>query len=387
MSEKLGVGPVEQRKPLEEEKKEKKEFPKLSMVFCTSQESAVIAKALQQVLGTLVDQEKTDIIDDFDTLPEQVRQRQPDVVFMIPGYPEFETISRPVTAIRNQADIPKQPVLIAFSFSKRELQRLVDNGVDISFSMPFMLKDLVLKLGSVPEFVGSLEDSYGDKMLKSKQGFYKEYKDKLAARSEITADTPKEVALLENIFHKNNVKDVLDAGGGEGRIAVPLMNSGYRVTDLDSSHDLLASVKEKYPRMKVIESDIRKLAVADGQYDAVTYNWHVLCEVLGVKGKRQVLAEAYRVLREGGVIVFDLPDRSQHAEYQRDGVYISYPDRDSLYGRKPVYVGYVPSEEEMRIMLEEVGFSNVEVTRWETKSGFPKISFVGKKVQQQKTDS
>ncbi|MBU4375456.1 class I SAM-dependent methyltransferase [Patescibacteria group bacterium] len=209
-------------------------------------------------------------------------------------------------------------------------------------------------------------------MIKNKISFYKEYKNKLADRSEVTADTKKELDILENIFKENNVKKVLDAGGGEGRIAIPLAGKGYDVSNADSSHSLLEKMKTKTDKVKAIETDLRKLPVNDRQFDSVTYNWHVFCDILGVKGKKQVLSEAHRSLKDNGVIILDLPDRKK-GEYKKDGIYINCP------GGESVFVGYIPSEEEMQSYLKEAGFQNIQTNKWGTSSGFPKITFIAKK--------
>jgi ubiquinone/menaquinone biosynthesis C-methylase UbiE len=98
----------------------------------------------------------------------------------------------------------------------------------------------------------------------------------------------------------------------------------------------------------------------------------VFCDILGVKSKKQVLAEAYKVLKEKGVIVLDLPDREK-GHYKKDGIYIDYP------GGEAVFVGYIPSEEEMKSYLEDAGFKDIEVNKWQTSKGFPKLTFTARK--------
>jgi len=238
---------------------------------------------------------------------------------------------------------------------------------------PFIhMEELASQFKSVPELLGYIEDQYGDKWQINKISFYKEYKDKVDSRSEVTADTEKELEILENIFQKNNVKKVLDAGGGNGRIAIPLSEKGYEMTNADSSHKLLEEMKNKTGKVEAIETDLKKLLAEEGQFDAITYNWHVFCDILGVKGKKQVLSEVFRILKEGGIIVLDLPDREK-GDYKKDGIYIHCPDE------KLVFVGYIPTEDEMKKYLEDAGFKDIKSEKWETKNGFPKISFSAKK--------
>ncbi len=123
-----------------------------------------------------------------------------------------------------------------------------------------------------------------------------------------------------------------------------------------------------------METDLRKLPVQGEQFDAITYNWHVFCDILGAKGKKQVLSEAYRNLKDDGVIILDLPDIKK-GECKKDGVYIDYPEGEAIF------VGYIPNEQEMKNYLEEAGFENIQAKKWETAKGFPKITFTAKKLQ------
>lgn len=50
-------------------------------------------------------------------------------------------------------------------------------------------------------------------------------------------------------------------------------------------------------------------------------------------------------------------------------------------GGERVFIGYVPTEEEMKQFLAEAGFENIEVRKWETGKGFHKITFVGEKAE------
>ena len=59
--------------------------------------------------------------------------------------------------------------------------------------------------------------------------------------------------------------------------------------------------------------------------------------------------------------------------FKKDGVYVDYPGGDA------VFLGYVPSEEEIKSFLEEAGFHDIEIKRWKTKTGLWKVTFVAKK--------
>lgn len=318
---------------------------------------------------------ETETTMDASGLSQLVKEKGVDVllVHMLSG--GKEQLEREITKFRNDPEIKKQPIIILMqNIDKKEaVDEVAEKFADvIRIGGALDIKKFGENLYSVPQLLSYVEDNYAGFMQKNKIAFYQEYADKLMARSGETADTEKEIAILEDIFNKNNVKNVLDAGGGSGRIAIPLAEKDYAVTDVDASADLLNQLRAKNDKVKVIEGDVKKLPVEDEQFEAVTYNWHVFCEILGNKSKQQVLKEAFRVLNYNGVVVMDIPDREK-GEGKKDGVYIDYP------GGKAIYVGYVPSVEEMEKYLTEAGFSDIEVKKWETKKGFPKITFVAKK--------
>ena len=294
--------------------------------------------------------------------------------------------------------------------------------------------------------------------MRGKKGFYAEYRSRLSDRSEVTADTEKELEMLEELFKGNEVHDVLDAGGGEGRLAIPLAEKGYSVTNIDSSEELIENMKKKTDKVSGVAGDLRELPFQDKKFDAVTFNWHVFCDILGNKGKRRVLDEANRVLRDKGVVALDIPDRASYEvvykllkehnpalfkdrklarekmleleddfrqekdpiakniylqgrnalayildeellfepdpeflgsdqedgerretvevekiEFKKDGIYLNYP------GGENIFIGYVPSIEEVKMFLEEAGFKDIEAKQWKTRMGFFKVTFMAKK--------
>lgn len=391
-----------------EQKVEKEIKPQLNILLFDDDKDSLNPYQLKFYFskGKQLPNGQAETIEQIDQLNESAVKNKTDLIIV---FSQFEKTKNELIGqllqIRNNPDIKKQPLVL---FAKRDRdnykntkeirEEMAKSGHNISMQkLPGAFKedkyleeinkhfDNIIGFGpgvdleemkeiseSIPRLIGYFEDQYGDKMMKNKLSFYREYKDKLADRSEVTADTDKELEILEKIFQENNVKKVLDAGGGAGRIAIPLSENGYSMTNIDSSNDLLEKMKEKTDKVTGVQADLRKLPLKDGEFDAVTYNWHVFCDILGNKSKQVVLNEAYRVLKNNGVITLDLPDREK-GDYKKDGVYINYP------GGEAVFVGYIPTEKEVTKYLEEADFKEVTVKKWETKSGFPKISFMAKK--------
>ncbi len=357
------------------EQKEQKESDKLNILIFDDSEN----QDYSQILDLHFNEDdnfptKASVINESSQIAQTLEKENFDVIFVATPNHLDKNLTAEITKIRNNREIEKQPMF--FIMKSRKNEKEVDNLKkfdDIIEIPPFIdIDKLASRFKSVPELLGYIEDQYGDKWQKNKISFYGEYKDRIDSRAEITADTEKELKILENIFQENNVKKILDAGGGNGRIAIPLSEKGYEMTNADSSHEMLEEMKNKTNQVEAIETDLRKLPVKEEKFDAITYNWHVFCDVLGTKGKKQVLSEAFRVLKEGGVIVLDLPDREK-SEYKKDGIYIHCPDE------KLVFVGYIPTEDEMKKYLEDAGFKDIKTNKWETRNGFPKISFRAKK--------
>ena len=100
---------------------------------------------------------------------------------------------------------------------------------------------------------------------------------------------------------------VLDCGGGPGRYAIELARRGYAVTLFDLSPEELAMAREKADEAGVTLAGFEQGTAADLQrfadstFDAVLLMgplYHLLDEA----ERRQVLKEAYRVVKPGGPV-------------------------------------------------------------------------------------
>jgi SAM-dependent methyltransferase len=108
--------------------------------------------------------------------------------------------------------------------------------------------------------------------------------------------------------------DLLDLGGGTGRLSLALAERGSRVTLIDRSPAMLAqarrSVAQAAPavrqRVCVVEQDLRALALT-GTYDGAIALFDVLAEQTSLEQARQVVANIGRRLRPRGWLVVDLP--------------------------------------------------------------------------------
>ena len=135
----------------------------------------------------------------------------------------------------------------------------------------------------------------------------------------------------------------------------------------------LAAEKKKL-KVDIQKDDLTELSIEADSQDMVMFNWHVFCELRTEQAKFSALKETFRVLRNGGVIIMDLPDRRKLQEFS-DGYYVNKPE-----GKEVVYRGYIPSIDEINKWLYDTGFENVQVSEWETATGYPKLSIRAEKI-------
>ena len=116
---------------------------------------------------------------------------------------------------------------------------------------------------------------------------------------------------LKSHLPENMDAKILDAGGGTGRIALPLAKMGYQVTLCDLSTGMLEVAKEKLQnegvqdKVKIEEADIASLPFPDMNFDLVI----CLHGPLSIADSLKAAGELSRVLKRGGKIIVDAHSR------------------------------------------------------------------------------
>lgn len=98
---------------------------------------------------------------------------------------------------------------------------------------------------------------------------------------------------------------VIDVGAGTGRLTIPFLMRGAKVTACDASPQMLEVLKEKTnnPALKILVSDAHRLDVGDQEFEC-TISSRMLMHVLDW---RKALSELCRVSRNW--VIFDFPPR------------------------------------------------------------------------------
>ncbi len=111
--------------------------------------------------------------------------------------------------------------------------------------------------------------------------------------------------LLERYLRPD--RSTLEAGTGGGRILRALACRGFKeLSGFDNVPELIyqACLKECCQPLAFSVQDARKLSYSDNSFDQLIYLQQVLCFITDSEGRRDAVAEAYRILKPNGLAVF-----------------------------------------------------------------------------------
>jgi ubiquinone/menaquinone biosynthesis C-methylase UbiE len=117
--------------------------------------------------------------------------------------------------------------------------------------------------------------------------------------------------LLKTYLPEDRNAKILDAGGGTGRMTLPLAKLGYRVTLCDLSPGMLAVAREKLQteglldRVEIKEADLVSLPFNDETFDLVI----CLHSAFSYPDSLKAAKELTRVMERGGNIIVDALSR------------------------------------------------------------------------------
>lgn len=165
----------------------------------------------------------------------------------------------------------------------------------------------------------------------------------------------KELAIFLKLLDKKPKEKVLELGCSSGFLTEKL----GKVTAIDTSKDMLEITRNKNPQAKVIEADMFELPFKSSSFDKVVTMrvWNHLNEF----DLRKALRETKRVLKKGGILVFDMEEKN----WLRRFIHFFYKRLFKITGFKI----YQYNLDEIIRILNSEGFSPIQSNRLNHKIG------------------
>ena len=116
------------------------------------------------------------------------------------------------------------------------------------------------------------------------------------------------VGYVEDILRRWKVRPrrVLDLACGTGKVGSEMLRRGYEVIGADLSEPMVRQCLRQQPPLPAVVSDAARLALAPACFDLIVCLYDSLNYLLDPQHFRAAMVEAYRILRPGGLLVFDL---------------------------------------------------------------------------------
>jgi len=203
--------------------------------------------------------------------------------------------------------------------------------------------------------------------------------------------TGREIDLICGILPIRPEHKILDLCGGHGRHSLELCSRGFHECVLLDYSPSLLSVARREARaldlpIRILRADARNTALAPESFDHVLILGNSLGYAGDDRGDRQVVEEAFRVLRAGGWILLDLADgdslrdsfnpegwfeiggdwvvcRRRHMEADRVSVREMVLSKEKGLVRDRNYAIRFHDARSAAALLVDMGFGNVQVVR------------------------
>ena len=134
---------------------------------------------------------------------------------------------------------------------------------------------------------------------------------------------PGEQAAVEHVRADAIDQPILDLGVGAGRTVPLLLSISRDYVGIDYTPELVRACRDAHPGVRILQGDARDLSgFADASFQLVVFSFNGI-DAVAPADRMQVLREAHRVLRVGGVLLFSTHNRNGpgHGEKLQFGVY------------------------------------------------------------------
>ncbi len=127
--------------------------------------------------------------------------------------------------------------------------------------------------------------------------------------------TARAMAVIEGCILPRIPSDarILDLCCGTGQLAAALCETGYKVTGIDGSEQMLKYARENAPRAEFVQDDARTFK-APVSYDAVVSMFDSLNHVMTIGELRRVFERVHHSLRPNGLFLFDVNTEAGYLE-------------------------------------------------------------------------
>ena len=103
---------------------------------------------------------------------------------------------------------------------------------------------------------------------------------------------------------------LLDLGCGTGRATIPLKEMGHQVVGVDTDPDVIEQAHKLHPGIEFKIGDATELEFEDESFDHVLFSNNGLDSLYPMQSRMGALTEIHRVLRPGGVFIYNSHDRN-----------------------------------------------------------------------------
>src|SRR3989338_8696537 len=105
--------------------------------------------------------------------------------------------------------------------------------------------------------------------------------------------------------------EVLELGCGTGRVSIPLIEQGVKVTAIDSSQNMIRVLREKVRNLenrkyiKIIRGDLTKIKL-NKKFNLIIMPFRVFQCLSNVNEQQEALSNIKRHLTPNGLLIFDI---------------------------------------------------------------------------------